>query len=107
MVEFVDRFANVIDGMNGDEDFWDRMHAAFSDVEIGDIVLMGGVWLGTGHALKALGIGSVCSLPITEDTYKRLRNAELDVYAACRPDARLGGKGLGVSGRHRWSQNLY
>src|SRR3546814_4461534 len=40
LVEFVDRFANVIDGMNGDDDFWDRMHAAFSDVEIGDIVLM-------------------------------------------------------------------
>src|SRR3546814_2927192 len=27
LVEFVDRFANVIDGMNGDDDFWDRMHA--------------------------------------------------------------------------------
>src|SRR3546814_5417113 len=40
LVEFVDRFANVIDGMNGDDDFWDRMHAAFSDVEIGDIVLI-------------------------------------------------------------------
>jgi alkylhydroperoxidase family enzyme len=82
VVEFVDRFANAIDGMNGDDLFWDRMHASFSDVEIGDIVLMAGIWLGTGHALKALGIGSVCPLPITEDTYKRLRNTELDVTAA-------------------------
>lgn len=79
LVEFVDRFANAVDGLNGDEAFWERVRAEFTDVEIGDIVLMAGVWLGTGHGLKALGIGSVCPLPITQDTYRRLRNAEMDV----------------------------
>lgn len=79
VVEFVDRFANAIDGMNGDDVLWERLHAVFSDTEIGDIVTMCGTWLGVGHGLKALGIGSVCPLPITEETYRRLRNAEMDV----------------------------
>lgn len=81
VLEFVDRFANEIDGMNGDEAFWERMHANFSDTEIGDIVTMSGTWLGVGHGLKALGIGSVCPLPITEETYAKLRNAEMDILA--------------------------
>src|SRR3546814_5470328 len=38
LLEFVDRFANAIDGMNGDDAFWERMHANFSDTEIGDVV---------------------------------------------------------------------
>jgi alkylhydroperoxidase family enzyme len=80
--EFVDRFANAVDGLNGDDLFWGKMHALFSDTEIGDIVNMAGVWLGVGHGLKALGIGSVCALPVTEDTYRRLRNAEMDMSAA-------------------------
>lgn len=79
LVEFVDRFANAIDGMNGDDAFWERMHANFSETEIGDIVNLAGIWLGVGHGLKALGIGSVCELPPTEADYDRLRNAELDM----------------------------
>ena len=82
LLEFVDRFANRIDGINGDDAFWERMHASFSDTEIGDIVVMGGTWLGVGHSLKALGIGSVCPLPVTAETIAKLRNAELDVAAA-------------------------
>lgn len=79
--EFVDRFANAIDGMNGDDEFWSRMHTAFSDTEIGDIINMAGIWLGVGHGLKALGIGSVCAVPASEETVRRLRNAEMDVAA--------------------------
>jgi len=81
LLEFVDRFANAIDGINGDEVFWSRLHANFTDTEIGDIVVMSGTWLGVGHGLKALGIGSVCALPASEETLRRLRNAELDVAA--------------------------
>src|SRR3546814_14936675 len=58
LLEFVDRFANAIDGMNGDDAFWERMHANFSDTEIGDVVLMCGTWLGVGHGLKALGLAA-------------------------------------------------
>ncbi|WP_454882525.1 hypothetical protein [Sphingomonas oryzagri] len=78
-LEFVDRFANAVDGLNGDDAFWDRMHASFSDTEIGDIVNLAGIWLGVGHGLKALGIGSVCQLSVSEDVYAKLRNAELGI----------------------------
>jgi len=79
LVEFVDRFANAIDGLNGDDLFWERMHARFTQTEIGDIVNLAGIWLGVGHGLKALGIGSICQLPVGEDTYAKLRNADLAV----------------------------
>jgi hypothetical protein len=65
--------------LNGDDAFWDRMHASFSDTEIGDIVNLAGIWLGVGHGLKALGIGSVCQLSVSEGVYAKLRNAELGV----------------------------
>src|SRR3546814_6928960 len=65
--------------MNGDDAFWERMHANFSDTEIGDVVLMCGTWLGVGHGLKALGIGSVCAVPASEETLRRLRNAEMSI----------------------------
>jgi alkylhydroperoxidase family enzyme len=79
LLEFVDRFANQIEGLNGDDEFWTKMHANFSDTEIGDVVVMCGTWLGVGHSLKALGIGSVCAVPASEDTLRRLRNAEMNV----------------------------
>jgi alkylhydroperoxidase family enzyme len=82
LLEFVDRFANAIDGMNGDDRFWERLHTNFSDTEIGDIIVMSGTWLGVGHGLKALGIGSVCALPASEETLRKLRNADLDVSTA-------------------------
>src|SRR3546814_12782299 len=49
------------------------LHANFSDTEIGDVVLMCGTWLGVGHGLKALGIGSVFAVPASEVTLRRLR----------------------------------
>src|SRR3546814_7629167 len=75
LLEFVDRFANAIDGMNGDDAFWERMHATFSDTEIGDVVLMCGTWVGVGQGLNALGIGSVCAVPASEETLRRLGHA--------------------------------
>jgi alkylhydroperoxidase family enzyme len=82
LLEFVDRFANAIHGMNGDDRFWQQMHANFSDQELGDIVLMSGTWLGVGHGLKALGIGSVCPLPASEEMLRKLRNPDLEVSTA-------------------------
>lgn len=81
LLEFIDRFANAIDGINGDDAFWAKFHANFNNSEIGDIVVMAGTWLGVGHSLKALGIGSVCPLPVNEDTLRKLRNDQLDVAA--------------------------
>ena len=76
VIEFADRFANQIDGINGDDDLWDKLHANFSEREIGDICYFNGCWLGAGHTLKALGIGSVCEILSGHDSdvIERLRN---------------------------------
>lgn len=75
-IEFADRFANDIDNLNGDDAFWERLHGHFSDQEIGDMCFFNGCWLGAGHTLKSLGIGSVCEiLPGHDsDVIERLRN---------------------------------
>jgi hypothetical protein len=79
LLEFIQRFANEVDGLNGDDAFWERMHANFSQEEIGDVVLMAGTWLGVGYGLKTLGIGSVCPVPASEETLRKLRNKEMEV----------------------------
>lgn len=76
-LEFIQRFYHDVDGINGDDAFWERMHANFSETEIGDIVVMAGSWLGVGNGLKALGIGSVCPMPVDAELLGRLRNDNL------------------------------
>src|ERR1700761_7126547 len=49
LVEFAIRFAQDIDNLNGDDEFWDKIRANFNDIEIGDIGIMCGHWLGVGH----------------------------------------------------------
>jgi alkylhydroperoxidase family enzyme len=69
VVEFSDRFCNAIDTLNGDDAFWDRVHAHFSEREIADICFFNSYFLGTGYTLKALGIGSVCEpIPASDGT---------------------------------------
>jgi hypothetical protein len=58
------------------------MHANFTDTEIGDTVIMLATWIGTGRALKALGIGSVCVVPPSQETLDQLMNAKLRVAPA-------------------------
>jgi hypothetical protein len=77
LIEFADRFENDIESINGDDALWQRMHAHLTEAEIGDLVIMLATWVGTGRALKALGIGSVCVIPPTEETYAKLRNDRL------------------------------
>lgn len=78
-LEFVHHFLYVIDELNGNDTFWERMHTNFTDTEIGDICIMAGTWLGTGHVLKALGIGSVCPMPVNDEMLSRLRNDSSNV----------------------------
>jgi len=81
LIEFADRFEKDglegIDGINGDDALWERMHAHLTDIEIGDTVIMLATWLGVGRALKSLGIGSVCIVPPDAETYRSLRNDQL------------------------------
>jgi hypothetical protein len=86
LVEFADRFENDIESVNPDDVLWERMHANFTETEIGDIVIMLATWIGTGLALKALGVGSVCVVPPSQETLDKLMNARLRV-AIPRDDA--------------------
>jgi hypothetical protein len=79
LIEFADRFENDIDSVNGDDALWERMHEHLTETEIGDLVIMLATWLGTGHALKALGIGSVCVIPPSQETLAKIRNDNLQV----------------------------
>ena len=73
----VSRIERDIDGINGDDALWERMHALLTETEIGDAVIMLACWQGTGRALKALGIGSVCVVPPSSETIASLRNDQL------------------------------
>lgn len=79
LIEFADRFENDIDSVNDDDLLWERMHALLTEPEIGDLVIMLATWVGTGRALKALGIGSVCAVPPSQDTLDKIMNDRLRV----------------------------
>jgi alkylhydroperoxidase family enzyme len=85
LIEFADRFDRDIDGINGDDALWSRMHQHLTDTEIGDLVIMLATWIGTGRALKALGIGSVCAIPPSQETLDKIMNEQLRNQAPLVP----------------------
>ncbi len=52
--EFAQRFA--LDHLAMDDDFWDRLRAAYRDEEIADLTMCCGTWLGLGRALAVIGV---------------------------------------------------
>ena len=52
--EFGERFA--LDHLAMDDEFWDRMHALFSEDELADLVICCGMFLGMGRALAVVGV---------------------------------------------------
>jgi alkylhydroperoxidase family enzyme len=80
LIEFSDRFENDHQQMNGDDAFWDRAHALFSEAEIGDALILASTFGGTGHTLNVLGIGSVCEVP-TPEGLRQLAEERLVVRA--------------------------
>jgi alkylhydroperoxidase family enzyme len=52
--EFAERFA--LDHLAMDDEFWGRMHAAFSEDELADLVICCGMFLGMGRALAVVGV---------------------------------------------------
>jgi alkylhydroperoxidase family enzyme len=52
--EFAERFA--IDHLAMDDEFWARMHAAFSDEELADLTICCGMFLGLGRTLAVVGV---------------------------------------------------
>jgi len=61
-IQFADRFHHDIENLNADDTYWQEIHEHFSEREIGDLCFFNSYFLGVGHAIKALGIGSVCDV---------------------------------------------
>jgi alkylhydroperoxidase family enzyme len=52
--EFAQRFA--LDHQAMDDEFWRRLHAAYGDEELADLVMCCGMFLGLGRVLAVLGV---------------------------------------------------
>jgi len=59
--EYAERYA--LDHHNLDEEFWDRMLAAYSRAEVVELTMCLGSWLAFGRLNHVLGIDAVCVLP--------------------------------------------
>lgn len=59
-IEYAERLGERPKSMAGDEDFWARMHAAFSDAEIVDMTFAIGSWIAFGRLTHALELDNVC-----------------------------------------------
>lgn len=59
--EFAERYA--LDHHNIDQDFWDRMSAAYTDAEIVELSMCLGSWLAFGRLNHILGLDTACVLP--------------------------------------------
>lgn len=52
--EFAQRFA--LDHLAMGDDLWDRLHAAFADDELADLVMCCGMFLGLGRVMAVVGV---------------------------------------------------
>lgn len=62
-IEFAERMGERPQSMAGDEEFWSKLKANFSDGEIVDLTLSVGSWMAVGRVSHILELDSVCSLP--------------------------------------------
>ena len=60
-IEYAERMGEAPQSLSGDDRFWSRMHAAFSDAEIVDLTLAIGAWIGLGRVTHVLELDGVCS----------------------------------------------
>ncbi len=59
--EYAERYA--VDHHGIDDEFWERMRAAYTDHEIVELSMCLGSWLAFGRLNRVLGLDSVCVLP--------------------------------------------
>ena len=50
--------------MKHDDDFWARLHGAFTDAEIVDLGICCALWLGSGRLMSVLDVAQTCSLTL-------------------------------------------
>jgi alkylhydroperoxidase family enzyme len=60
VIELAERMGERPQSMENDEDFWQRLHAAFTDVEIVDATLAIASWLALGRVVHTLELDTVC-----------------------------------------------
>lgn len=59
-IEYAERLGEAPQSMDDDEDFWERMHAHFSDREIVDLTFSIGSWMALGRFTHVLALDGVC-----------------------------------------------
>ena len=59
-IEYAERLGEAPQSMDEDEDFWERMHANFSDREIVDMTFSIGSWMALGRFTHVLALDGVC-----------------------------------------------
>ena len=59
-LEHAERFADDPHGFAGDEAYWSRLHAAFTDDEIVDLTLCISAWMAMGRVTHVLELDTVC-----------------------------------------------
>jgi len=61
--EYAERFASDHLSLDGDEEFWARMRAAYTDAEIIEVSMCIGSWIAFGRLNHVLGLDAACVLP--------------------------------------------
>lgn len=59
-IDYAERLGQAPQSMDEDEDFWARMHAAFSDAEIVDMTFAIVSWIAFGRLTHVLDLDGVC-----------------------------------------------
>lgn len=61
-IEFAERMGEAPQSMQGDEAFWDQMHAVFSDKEIVDLTISIASWIAMGRFTHTLELDTFCAI---------------------------------------------
>jgi alkylhydroperoxidase family enzyme len=64
-IEFADRMGLEPKSLAKDDEFWDRVHAHFSDAEIADLAFSIGSWMALGRVTHVLGLDTTCAVTST------------------------------------------
>ncbi|MFC5745362.1 MFS transporter [Actinomadura rugatobispora] len=64
--EFCERHGGDHLSLAQDEDFWERMHAAFGDEEIVDLCIMAGTWEAGRRMFQVLQVDGMCGVPAAD-----------------------------------------
>lgn len=65
--ETAERFHGDHEALMGDDEYWSRMRASFSDREILELLVLIGYCIGVGRTLALLDIANDCELSLTRD----------------------------------------